>query len=256
MSISNPSNSVSRTEPLDDVAQAHLYPLLDAPSKITWSLSEQIANNLVEEIIRGTFAPGQQLQEVAIAKRFGVSRGPVREAFRIVEKEGLLHIRPRYGAFVAKLSAENVTEIFEVRALLLAFAARRIAERHDDDVLAHLNEGANGLRASVDNVERFLPLVYQFSLYVTAKIGNDLAKGILLSLARQTLHLTRIALLNKANRQLWIENWTKMVEAIARDEPLTAEAAMRNLVENVRDAVLRILAEMQDNHTVKAERHV
>jgi DNA-binding GntR family transcriptional regulator len=92
-------------------------------------------------------------------------------------------------------------------------------------------------------------------MYVTAKIENDLAKGILLSLARQTLHLTRIALLNKANRQLWIENWAKMVRAVKHSEPLAAGAAMRSIVENVCVAVLQILAEAQSNDMDEADRH-
>jgi DNA-binding GntR family transcriptional regulator len=256
MSIPDSSHSASRIDLSDGLEQVSLFAPMDGPAKVTWSLSEQIANSLVEEIIRGTLAPGQQLQEVALSQRFGVSRGPVREAFRIVEKEGLINIRPRYGAFVAKLSAKNIADIFEVRALLLALAARRIAERPTDTVLADLRQGTARLEAAVDSAERFLPIVYQCSMYVAAKIDNDLARGILLSLARQTLHLTRVALLDKASRQLWIGNWTKMVQAAAHNEPARAEAAMRSIVDNVGRAVLQALGEVQGSDTDETEPHV
>jgi DNA-binding GntR family transcriptional regulator len=255
MSVPNELYSGSVIQLGYGVEQVSLFPPFDRSSKVTWSLPEQIANNLVEEIIRGTLAPGQQLQEIAIAKRFGVSRGPVREALRIVEKEGLVNIRPRYGAFVAKLTVKNITDIFEVRAMFLALAARRVAEKPTNDILAYLREGTAGLEASVNNAEQFLPIVYQCSMYVAAKIENDLAGGILLSLARQTLHLTRVALLDKANRQRWIENWVKMVQAIASNEPLAAEAAMRSIVENVCSAILQNLAEAQGNDVNEAEPH-
>lgn len=242
-----PSGSYFRPDSAfgNDFEQAGLFAPFDRSSKVTWSLSEQIANSLVEEIIMGALAPGQRLQEIEISKRFGVSRGPVREAFRIVEKEGLVNIRPRYGAFVARLSAKNITEIFEVRAMFLALAARRIAEKPTDDILTHLRDGTASLEAAVDSAERFLPIVYRCTMRVAARIDNDLASGILLSLARQTLHLTRVALLDKANRQRWIENWIKMVQAIRLSEPSAAEAAMRSIVENVCAAVLQNLGTAQ-----------
>jgi DNA-binding GntR family transcriptional regulator len=256
MNIPDSSISGSRIDRSDSLERVNLFAPIDGPPKVTWSLSEQIANSLVEEIIRGTLAPGQRLQEVGLSQRFGVSRGPVREAFRIVEREGLVNIRPRYGAFVAKLSAKNIVDIFEVRALLLALAARRIAETPTDAVLADLREGTAGLEAAVHSADGFLPVVYHYSMYVAAKIDNELARGILLSLARQTLHLTRVVLLDEANRRLWIENWTQMVQAVAQNEPVRAEAAMRNIVDNVGRAVLQVLGEVQGSYTDEAEPHV
>jgi DNA-binding GntR family transcriptional regulator len=210
-----------------------LFARYGAAAKLTWSLPEQIANALVEGIIRGKFKPGERLLETELALRFGVSRGPVREAFRIVEKEGLVEVRPRYGAFVAKLSAKDVADIFEVRGILLSLAARRIAEKHDAKVLEDLDGGTAELEASVGNAERFLPVVYQYTMFVTARLDNELARGIIVSLARRTLHLTRLTLLSEANRRQWLADWRRMVKAIADDEPTEAEAAMRDIVANV-----------------------
>lgn len=236
----------SAARPTGGFEEGGLFASIDGLSKITWSLPEQIANKLVEDIICGTYSPGQRLQETSIAEEFGVSRGPVREALRIVEREGLANIRPRYGAFVAKLSAKNVTDIFEVRSLLLALAARRIGEEHTEETLAFLREGAAGLEDSLGRQEQFLPLVYRCSIYVAERIENNLARGILASLARQTLPLTRVALLREDNRRLWTQNWAAVVSAVTRRDPAGAERAMRKLVEDVCSSVLQILGEAQE----------
>ena len=215
-----------------------LFAAIFGAAKATLSLPEQIANRLVENIIRGVYAPGQRLQEASIAEAFGVSRGPVREALRIVEREGLANIRPRYGAFVVKVSGKSVAEIFEVRALLLALATRRVAEAHTPETLAFLKEGAAGLKTVLDDPERFFPLVYRCTMFVIEKADNDLARGILVSLARQTLHLTRVALLSPDNRRDWTRNWDAVVKAVADQNPTGAEAAMRRLVDTVGRAVL------------------
>jgi len=231
--MQKPTSSPSQAQAIAGLDPVGLFARYDATAKLTWSLPEQIANALVEGIVRGTFTPGQRLLETELALQFGVSRGPVREAFRIVEKEALIEIRPRYGAFVAKLSEKDVADIFEVRGILLSLAARRVAEMHDDKVLSDLRKGTSELEASLDNADRFLPVVYQCTMFVVARLDNELARGILVSLGRRTLHLTRVTLLAEANRRLWLKNWRRMVKAIGDDQPAEAEAAMRDIVANV-----------------------
>src|SRR5512132_4234499 len=77
-----------------------------------------IAETLREEILRGDVAPGQALRQEELADRFGVSRLPVRDALLRLEAQGLVHVYPNRGAFVISLSAEDVTEIFDLRILL------------------------------------------------------------------------------------------------------------------------------------------
>ena len=239
MSLPRPSSSPLRADSIAGLDPVGLFARYDAAAKLTWSLPEQIANALVEGIIRGTFKPGERLLETELALRFGVSRGPVREAFRIVEKEALVEIRPRYGAFVATLSAKDVADIFEVRGILLSLAARRVAEHHDAMVLENLRKGTIELEASLGNAERFLAAAYQCTMVVSARLDNELARGILDSLARRTLHLTRVTLLAEANRRMWLRNWRRMVKAVANDQPGEAEAAMRDLVASVGASDLR-----------------
>src|SRR5262245_56256603 len=103
---------------------------------LTLSLAEQIAARLSERIVTGLYPPGQRVMEQAVAAEFEVSRGPVRESLRLLEKDGLVTILPRRGALVTKLSIDEVREIFDIRAMLNGLRDRAIAE--DADRARHL----------------------------------------------------------------------------------------------------------------------
>src|SRR5258705_7097707 len=92
------------------------------------SLPEQIAAQLAARITAGAYAPGQRIMEQALAAEFGVSRGPVRDALRLLEKDGLVTILARRGAQVTKLSIQEGREIFDIRAALNGFPDRGTAE--------------------------------------------------------------------------------------------------------------------------------
>ena len=88
------------------------------------TLVHQIANVLKDDILSGKLEAGEQLLEDKLKHDFDVSRTPLREAFRILEKEGLVEIVPWKGAFVKKISRNDVKEIFPLRANLEGLAAR------------------------------------------------------------------------------------------------------------------------------------
>ncbi len=92
------------------------------------SLSEQIAQHICEQIIRGDLVEGERIQELRLAKALSVSRGSVREALLLLERTHLIHIYPRRGAIVAEMSAQQVRALFEVGSLLLGSMVQRISE--------------------------------------------------------------------------------------------------------------------------------
>src|SRR5438105_1695997 len=79
-------------------------------------------------LVEGRFAPGARLREVALAQQLGISPTPVREALARLKQEGLIEFEPRRGAVVPHPGREDVLEVYELRELLEAFAARRAAE--------------------------------------------------------------------------------------------------------------------------------
>lgn len=88
------------------------------------SLVEQVTEFLTNSIIEGRLRGGQHLGENELQSKFGVSRGPIRESFRLLEKKGLVTTIPRKGTFVRKVCRKNIEENFPIRGLLEGFAAR------------------------------------------------------------------------------------------------------------------------------------
>ena len=100
-------------------------------------LADDVADRIREEILAGRVGQGERLVEAVIAEELGVSRGPVREAFKLLHGEGLVTEEPHRGAFVARLSGDDVREIFDLGGALEACAARQIAaRRRPSDILA------------------------------------------------------------------------------------------------------------------------
>ena len=109
----------------------------------TATTGEQIAKQLGQDILQGRYAPGQRVGEQAVAEAFALSRGPVRDALRILARQGLVEIRPRRGAFVVELALNDVADIFNVRCALLSLAARYLACNPDKAALARDLRGAH-----------------------------------------------------------------------------------------------------------------
>jgi DNA-binding GntR family transcriptional regulator len=86
--------------------------------KIPENLTQQAFRHIRDEILRGKLDGRQHLTEDYFAERFGISKSPIREALNRLESEGLITIVPRRGAFVVKLSVQDIEEIFELREAL------------------------------------------------------------------------------------------------------------------------------------------
>ena len=100
-------------------------------------LSHGIAEQLQQLIYAGEIAPGERLNEAALALRMGTSRGPIREAIRMLTGIGLVIAAPNRGVFVRQISVREMLEIYELRALLFGFAAQHAPDHLTD---AHRQE--------------------------------------------------------------------------------------------------------------------
>lgn len=99
---------------------------------------EQIVELIREGILHGRFAPGQRLVERELCAEFGVSRNPLREAYRQLEAEGWIKITTHRGPTVATVSDDEARELYEVREAIECLAVRLFVERADDAELARL----------------------------------------------------------------------------------------------------------------------
>jgi DNA-binding GntR family transcriptional regulator len=96
------------------------------------TLADAVADQLRTAILSGEFAPGERLYEAALAREFGISRGPIREALALLEGDGLVENEPRKGKFVRPLDERIIDEIYSLRRALEPYAADLIIDSLDD----------------------------------------------------------------------------------------------------------------------------
>ena len=93
------------------------------------SLMTVVLDNIRRRILTGEFRPGQKINESEIAVNLGISRSPVREAFRILERDGLITTLPRRGSYITDISLKDLEELFEIRNILECYALDCIKKR-------------------------------------------------------------------------------------------------------------------------------
>ena len=114
----------------------------DVKQEVTdkYSLRGRVFNKIREDILSGKYKEHEELKEVAIGEELGVSRTPVREAFRQLELEGLIQIVPNKGAYVTGITAKDVEDIYMIRSLLEGLCARWATDHITDEQLEELEE--------------------------------------------------------------------------------------------------------------------
>ena len=111
---------------------------LSAVAEVGQSLSDRLFIELREAIVEGKIVAGQKISEPELARTFGSSRGPLREAITRLESSGLVERKPNVGARVVTLNKEQLIEIFYVREALESSAARQAAENMTEEEIAAL----------------------------------------------------------------------------------------------------------------------
>jgi len=250
MAIAAPSVPSNTTLPADPPA----WPGTASP--LTQSLPEQIAARLAERIISGTYTPGQRIMEQAVAIEFEVSRGPVREALRLLEKDGLVIILARRGAQVTNPTIAEVNEIFDIRAMLNGLRDRTIAEGpHREQLLPALEDGINRLAqtaATPGPGDDYIDIVLKLNRLLTQAAGNRRLQTILASLAVQTVRYTRLGLSTPQRRQQSAQNWQRLLRAIRDGNGDEAERIARQRVSDSRDAAIEQLLRQKAAADAKA----
>jgi DNA-binding GntR family transcriptional regulator len=139
------------------------------------SVVDRLERALEDLILQGEYGPGDRIKENALAARVGVSRAPVREACRLLQRSGLVDIVPNQGAFVRALSLHEIVNLFDIRGCLGRLAGEQAAASIRRDQLAQLR----GLMAEMDeasravNATRYIELNIAFHARLYEATGNS-----------------------------------------------------------------------------------
>jgi DNA-binding GntR family transcriptional regulator len=214
-----------------------------APGSNALSLPEQIAESIGAAIIRGELDPGERIHEQDIAERFSVSRGPAREALRILERDGLVQILARRGARVTELTVDEVEEVFEMRAALLGLAMARIARRDDPVLRAEMRRRVDGLRqlSRGNDADGYVAAANALNLMLSGSCGSALLRNTYHALAHRTLRYTRLGLATPQRRAQSARNWKRLADAVDARDPVDARRIAETLVEESKRMAVALL---------------
>jgi GntR family transcriptional regulator of gluconate operon len=118
------------------------------PIDLGRSLAENAADRIREQVLSGGYTQGQHLVEARIADELQISRGPVREAFKMLRAEGLVTEEPRRGTFVVSITAQDVRDIYGLRAAIEVAAARLLCRAGDAATIDRLEAAADAIGAA------------------------------------------------------------------------------------------------------------
>lgn len=206
----------------------------------------QVEERLREAIITSRFLPGEHLSDRLLCEVFGVSRGVIREAVRLLEAEGLVTVVPNRGPFVAYLSAAEATQVYEVRAVLEALAGQGFAERASIEEIAELRavfEEIAAVRPGSTDRMAVLRLKRRFYDVMLRGCRNAYVARMLDQLLNRNSQLRATTLSDPNRLPQTVVEIRRIVEAIERRDREGAWKACREHVMKAAEVALRILNE-------------
>lgn len=172
------------------------------------ALGIDVARRLEQLITDGVLTPGERLNEVALARSLGVSRGPVREAARALEKTGLVTVIMNRGAFVRSLGLDEAMEIYEINAVLFGLASRHAAQTLTAAQAFELRDMVDAMEHAIatDHRERFFEINSGFHAFIFACGRNAEAAALYAGYTRKLMLLRRRSFerpghMSEANRE-------------------------------------------------------
>ncbi len=197
------------------------------------TLREKILESIRDAIISGAMTPGSRVSEPELAERFGISRTPIREAFRQLESEGYLKVIPRKGAVVSAYTPKDIEEFYAIKSILEGYAARlacsRLTEKEIDRLLAINNRLAE--LNILSDVKQFFKVHSDFhDLFIKAADNDKLREMINLLVTRfQRLRLMSIS--RPGRMAVSVEEHEKIIAAFRERNCEAAELLVRKNAE-------------------------
>jgi DNA-binding GntR family transcriptional regulator len=188
------------------------------------TLRERIVSSIRSAIVNGQLKPGTRIAEPELAERFGISRTPIREAFRQLESEGFISVVPRKGAIVASFSAQDVSNFYDLKMILEGYAARLAAMALTETELAKMESLNRQMEAAAGkkDLRRVLDLHNEFHDVFLRACGNEKLHQIVQNMVMQFQRF-RLVLAMPGRVEGSIDMHVEIIEAFRRRDPSLAE---------------------------------
>ncbi|QEM67153.1 GntR family transcriptional regulator [Geobacter sp. FeAm09] len=193
------------------------------------TLREKILENIRDAIISGALKAGSRVSEPDLAERYGISRTPIREAFRQLESEGYLTVIPRRGAVVSDFSEKDVEDFYAIKSILEGYAARRACEKltpRELDRLQSINDRLAELAAHND-IKTFFKVHNDFHDVFIKAADNEKLRELINSLVTRFQRLRLMSLSLPGRMDNSVQEHEKIIEAFRSKNVEAAEMLVR-----------------------------
>lgn len=210
-------------------------------------LRDVVFNTLRQAILKGELKPGERLMEIQLAQKLGVSRTPVREAIRKLELEGLVLMIPRKGAEVARITAQDLEDVLEVRAALEELAVKDACEHITDEQLQDLKRAAAEFKKALDgdDLVECVQADMQFHEIIYGATNNRRLLQILNNLREQMYRYRMEYLKDRATHKTLLEEHDAIRRALKKHDKNKAGAAIRIHIDNQKTSIMNGLAKKE-----------
>ena len=197
------------------------------------TLREKILENIRDAIVSGMLKAGSRVSEPELAERYGISRTPIREAFRQLESEGYLTVIPRRGAVVSEYSPKDVEEFYAIKSIMEGYAARRACENLSEkelDRLQAINDKLADLAKSGD-IKHFFKIHSDFHELFIKAADNEKLHELIAGLVTKFQRLRFTSLSLPGRMAISVQEHEKIIDAFRRKDVDLAETLVRKNAE-------------------------
>ncbi|MDA8121930.1 MAG: GntR family transcriptional regulator [Deltaproteobacteria bacterium] len=207
------------------------------------TLREKIVETVRSAIVNGQIPAGTRVAEPELADRFGISRTPIREAFRQLESEGFITVIPRKGAVVASLSAKDISDFYDLKTVLEGYAARCAARTLTEKEIVKMETVNRQMEAAAakKDLRKVLTLHNEFHDIFLKSCGNEKLHSIVQNLVRQFQRF-RLIVAIRGKMDGSIKQHEEIIDAFRKQDAALAENLVMKNAQYGKKILLRELA--------------
>ena len=197
------------------------------------SLSNMVYRDLKEKILKNKLLPGDKLIEMEIASKLDVSRTPVREALKKLEKDGLVTSFPRKSYIVSKISVKEAKNLYIVRESLEPLCVELLAEKGLTDKTKYFEEVNEDLRIAIENGEEELAqnLIIEWNMALVRSLNNEILIEVMTMVNKRLYRFGNFIFRDKKNYKRHYDNLQKIYKLIEEKKPKEARKASERTIE-------------------------
>jgi DNA-binding GntR family transcriptional regulator len=201
---------------------------------LTLGITAQVTNAIREAIVTGEYEPGQKLSETALSEHYQVSRTPIREALKQLEREGLVEIIPRVGTCVTKPTEQELRELFTLKEVLEGLAAGLFTEKGDFSEIAKVRQTVTDMEKALQSSDNKLYVEANSIFHKTILEGANSSKlSYMFNLLMNQIPYNRyvfITIGDPVRREQSLKEHKAILTAIEKGDRMEAEKTMREHV--------------------------